>query len=746
MTQTGYQHDRCAPFDDQTVTPEVLVVTRVTTCTDLTPQAMSLQAQSLRTWQWAIVCPLHLQEAMRPLATDPRVRLLEEESGAGDTVMRLVCDSTCPFVCILSIGTAIAPTFLEKAAWVLGANAHLACCNAQATGEDGSVWPYGFEQGERFLGMNYAGATALFRREDVAATGLPLPANDDEAWEFWLRLAERGRWGYTIQEPLIRYRRHLSNAPFRSDDPSRHTAQQDRLHARYGALRGRFPNGRLPDAQPFETIDSTQFLVNCPPGRANTRHILIIMPWLIVGGAERVNLNLIEYLKRQNIGICIVATLRNQKHPWLAEFERVTPDIFVLDRFLRLSDVPRFLVYLIRSRNIDTVIVSNSYLGYQLLPYLRAHCPDATLVDFIHSYNDDWKNGGYPRASIGYQTQLDLTIVTGEHVKRWMVARGADPARIEVCYTNVDTDYWHPDAKRRARTRSMLGLANDDLLIVMIGRLAREKRPHLFAPIIAALRRHTRARFLALVLGDGPERGQVDRQIRELRLNDVMRTLGRVGDDEIVDYLAAADVFLIPSQTEGVSVATMEAMAMGVVPVSADVGGQGELITPDCGFLVPHGSHEVDEYADILARFANDPALRQRMSAAARERVERHFALRDFGPRMEMLMERAKAYHSDHPRPAVPRELAREWATQVIEYTRQEMALDELWAERESWRSSPRPHPSLSQPPRQSARRRILRFAWAQVAPFYRWGVANGMEWLVPLKERLVSEARRRGW
>lgn len=746
MTQTGHQHDWCAPFDDQTVTPEVLVVTRVTTCTDLTPQAMSLQAQSLRTWQWAIVCPSHLREAMHPLATDPRVRLLEEESGAGDTVMRLVRDSTCPFVCILSIDAAIAPTFLEKAAWVLGVNAHLACCNAQAIGEDGSVWPYGFEQGERFLDMNYAGTTALFWREDVVATGLPLPANDDEAWEFWLRLAERGRWQYTIQEPLIRYRRHLSNAPFCSDDPSRRTAQRDRLRARYGALRGRFPNGTLPQAHPFETIDSTQFLANCPPGRANTRHILIVMPWLIVGGAERVNLNLIEHLKRQNIEISIVATLRNQKHPWLAEFERFTPDIFVLDRFLRLSDIPRFLVYLIRSRNIDTVMVSNSYLGYQLLPYLHAHCPDVTLVDFVHSYNDDWKNGGYPRASIGYQTQMDLTIVTGEHVKRWMVARGADPARIEVCYTNVDTDYWRPDAERRTRMRSILGLDNDDLLIVTIGRLAREKRPHLFAPIIAALRRHTRARFLALVLGDGPERGQVDRQIRELRLNDVMRTLGRVGDDEIVDYLAAADVFLIPSQTEGVSVATMEAMAMGVIPVSADVGGQGELITPDCGFLVSHGRHEIDEYADILARLADDPALRQRMSAAARERVERHFALRDFGPRMEMLMERAKAYHSDHPRPAVPRELAREWATQVIEYTRQEMILDELWAERESWRSNPRHHPSLSQPPRQSTRRRILRFAWAQVAQFYRWGVANGMEWLVPLKERLVSEARRRGW
>lgn len=746
MTQTGHQHDQCAPFNDLTMTPEVLVVTRLTAGADLAPQVASLQAQSLHTWQWAIVCPPHLQESLSPLTTDPRVCLLEEESAAGDTAVRVVRDSTCMFVCHLSAGATIAPTFLEKAAWVLGANAHLACCNAQATGEDGSVWPYGFEQGERFLDMNYAGATALFRREDAMATGLPLPADDDEAWEFWLRLAERGRWGYTIQEPLIRYQRHLSNAPFRSDDPSRHTAQRDRLRARYGALRGRFPNGRLPDAQPFETIDSTQFLANCPPGRASRQHILIVMPWLIVGGAERVNLNLIEYLKRQNVEISIVATLRNQKHPWLAEFERFTSDIFILDHFLRLSDVPRFLVYLIRSRNINTVMVSNSYLGYQLLPYLRAHCPDVTLVDFIHSYNDDWKNGGYPRASIGYQTQLDLTIVTGEHVKRWMVARGADPVRIEVCYTNVDTDYWRPDAERRARMRSMLGLADDDLLIVMIGRLAREKRPHLFAPIIAALQRRARARFLALALGDGPERGQVDRQIRELRLNDVMRTLGRVGDDEIVEYLAAADVFLIPSQTEGVSVATMEAMAMGVTPVSADVGGQGELITPECGFLVPHGPHEIDEYASVLARLADDPALRRRMSAAARERVERHFALRDFGPRMEMLIEQARACHRDNPRPIIPLELAREWATQIIEYTRQEAALDELWAERESWRSNPRPHPSLSQPPRQSTRRRIVRFAWAQVAQFYRWGLAHGMEWLVPLKERLMSEVRRRGW
>ncbi|MFQ3633690.1 glycosyltransferase family 4 protein [Roseiflexus sp.] len=660
--------------------------------------------------------------------------------------MRVVRKSTCPFVCCLNAGATIAPTFLEKAAWLLGTNRHISWCNAHAVDEDGHVWPYGFEQAERFLTMNYAGATALFQREDLVAAGVSLPTSDEDAWEFWLRLAEHGQWGYTIQEPLIRYQRRFSNAPFQFSDPTRQAAWRHRLNVRCQVLQKSFPQRHLPHIQPFETINHEPCLTNCLFRNAGVRRVLIVMPWLRIGGAERVNLNLMAYLQRKGVEVSVVATLRSEQHPWRAEFENLTPDIFILDRFLRLPDFPRFLVYLIRSRGIDTVIISNSYLGYQLLPYLRAHCSDATYVDFVHSYQESWKNGGYPRASVGYQTQLDLNIVTGAHVKRWMVARGADPDRIEVCYTNVDTDYWRPDRERRVRVRSNLGLVDEDLLIVMIGRLSSEKRPHLFVPIIAALRCRVRSRFLVLVLGDGPERGQVDRQMREQRLGDVMRTLGRVGDSEVVDYLAAADVFLIPSQTEGVSVATMEAMAMGVVPVSADVGGQGELITPDCGFLVAHGPHEVDEYADILARLAGDRELRRRMSAAARERIERHFALRDFGPRMEQLMERARSFHQTEPRLAIPRDLAREWATQIIEYTRQEAALDELWAERESWRSHPRPHPSLAQPPPQSIRRRILRFVWAQVAGLYRWGVAHGMDWLVPCKERLVSEVRRRGW
>lgn len=727
---------------DPSAAPEVLVITLAPSPdANLDLQAAALHAQSLQSWRWAIVCPDAPGAGLRALCADPRVTVVPSGTTTGEAARDLVVETPCAFICVFGAATTIAPTFLEQAAWLLGTNPQIACCNAHAVDPDGQDWPYGFEQRERFLEMNLAGATALFRREALLATGLPLPATDAEAWELWLRLAEHGQWGFTIPESLIVYERLDHAVPFQPVDPPASTMLRERLRSRYGQLRGRFPGYGPADVQPFETIHDAAPIANPILRPAHATRILILMPWLVVGGAERVNRDLITYLARAGYEISIAATLTGQQHPWLAEFGRVTPDIFILDHFLRLPDFPRFLGYLIRSRHISTVFVSNSYLGYQLLPYMRAHFPDLTCIDFLHSYDERWKNGGYPRASIGYQSQLDLTIVSGDHVRRRMVEKGADLSRIEVCYTNVDTDRWRPDATRRAETRTALGLHPDDMLVIFTGRLTGEKRPQLLAPIIAALRRRTHARFLALVLGDGPERGQVERQIRALGVDDVMRTLGRVGDDDIFGYLAAADVFLLPSQTEGISVATFEAMAMGVIPVSADVGGQGELITADCGFLVAHGPHEVEEYAAILSRLAGDLALRQRMSAMARERVERHFALRDFGPRMAALIERAGQLRCESPRTAIPLALAREWATQVIEYTRHEIALDALWNEREQWRAS-----NVELPLMQLLRQRALRFARPWLARPYRWGIAHGMGWLRPLKERLFAAARQRGW
>src|SRR5262249_26894258 len=140
--------------------------------------------------------------------------------------------------------------------------------------------------------------------------------------------------------------------------------------------------------------------------------LVIAIPRLEMGGADKFNLDLLRLLvTRHGYEVTIVATVPGYQ-TWLPELARLTPDIFVLDRFLRPVDYPRFLRYLIVSRQIDTVLISGSELTYLLVPYLRATCPGITVLDYLHMEAESWKNGGYPRISLNQAAQIDLTITS----------------------------------------------------------------------------------------------------------------------------------------------------------------------------------------------------------------------------------------------------------------------------------------------------------------------------------------------
>ncbi|HWQ15534.1 MAG TPA: glycosyltransferase family 4 protein, partial [Roseiflexaceae bacterium] len=640
--------------------------------------ARSLRGQSLQCWRWLILCDPGAADLPSGLVHDPRVQLISSAAAV----------PPCAYVCTLDPETTLAPTFLEKCVWLLASNPGAMFCNTHSiAGDDPErVWEYGFEQGARFLDENFAGATAVFRWEAYLAAVDDAPSTPFAAWERWLRLAAADMWGHTIPEALIRYPRIDRAAPFRPADPPGAEEFRAGLRARYGHLRGSFPAVRPALHEPYAPLPEEAPLCNPLAKPAGVRRLLILMPWLIVGGAERVNLDLARFLAGPGAYEISIVTTLPAHHAWAAEFARLTPDIFLLDRLLPPIDYARFLAYLVESRQIDIVLISNSYAGYLLLPYLRARHPGVTFVDLCHSFEESWKSGGYPRCGAAYQELLDLNITSSEYVKRWMVARGAQAERIAVCYTNIDTEKWRPDPQARQRLRQALGLAEEQLLVVFHGRLSLEKRPVLMARIMARLREEVGDAFRCLVIGDGPERPSLEQEIRALGLESHVRLVGRLGDAALHEHLAAADVLILPSQVEGISVSTFEAMAMGVVPVSADVGGQGELVTADCGFLVPHGPDELDAYVAALRRLVLDPALRRALGRQARRRVEEHFPLSAFGPRMAALFERAAALHRDEPRPAVSLALAREHAVQAIETMRLEQAVGELWADRDRWR------------------------------------------------------------
>jgi hypothetical protein len=173
--------------------------------------------------------------------------------------------------------------------------------------------------------------------------------------------------------------------------------------------------------------------------------------------------------------------------------------------------------------------------------------------------------------------------------------------------------------------------------------------------------------------------------------------------------LAASDIFFLPSKMEGISLAIYEAMSMGVVPVGADVGGQRELVTPDCGVLVERGSHrdEVMAYSGVLESLLRSPERSRSLGKAARDRVSTHFRLDQMGERMDHLLKLAQRSHRPPSTLMAGTGLATEHAVLAVECERISQAADPLWkyqkVESALWRISRLTSPLVTQ---------VRRLAW----------------------------------
>ena len=424
--------------------------------------------------------------------------------------------------------------------------------------------------------------------------------------------------------------------------------------------RNHSPNAWLPEELPFRNRRET----------GDRRHLLLIAPFMTLGGADKYNLDLLAQLGRHSWSASVATTL-DGSHEWYPRYERLTTDLFPLPHFLRLVDYPRFLRYLVESRRPDAVLVSNSELGYRLLPYLRGMSPSTTLVDFCHSEIDDWNNGGYPRFSIEYQESLDLTITASEHLRSWMIGRGGRPERIEVSHANIDTGTWRPRSGARGDLRRELGLEEDEPIVVFAGRLAGEKQPRVLAETFALLA-GTSARFTGVVVGEGPDRGWLEGLVRSRGLQNRVRVLGALGPDRMLRLMAGSDILFVPSKVEGIALTFYEALACGIPVVGARVGGQAELVTEEVGVLIERSTPEDEalRYAEVLASLLADPDRRRSMGVAARTLVETSFPLERMGERMNDLLERAIELHSSAPGPVPSKQLARATATEAVELIR----------------------------------------------------------------------------
>ena len=184
---------------------------------------------------------------------------------------------------------------------------------------------------------------------------------------------------------------------------------------------------------------------------------------------------------------------------------------------------------------------------------------------------------------------------------------------------------------------------NGPVRVLAVGRLVGGKGFALLLDALHALVQRGRDVALTLV-GDGPSRERLHAQAARLGLADRVEWVGALGQDEIRERYARADVFCLPSFAEGVPVVLMEAMAMAVPVVATRIAGIPELVEDGAsGLLVTPG--RADELADALGALVDDAGLRARLGAAGREAVRDGYDLRSGTSALRMLFE-AAAGHS----------------------------------------------------------------------------------------------------
>jgi len=192
-----------------------------------------------------------------------------------------------------------------------------------------------------------------------------------------------------------------------------------------------------------------------------------------------------------------------------------------------------------------------------------------------------------------------------------LVRRGVPSERIVVIHPGVDSAAYRPDPATERATRPTF---------LYLGRLKRYKGVE-FALRALAIARAARADVTLDICGQGDDRPRLERLATELGLNDAVRFLGYVPEEEKQRLLRQAWAVVFPSPKEGWGIANIEAAACGTPALASDSPGLRESVQNGVtGYLVPHGDSQA--LADRMLALAADPAAVERLGRAARTFAE----------------------------------------------------------------------------------------------------------------------------
>jgi glycosyltransferase involved in cell wall biosynthesis len=224
-----------------------------------------------------------------------------------------------------------------------------------------------------------------------------------------------------------------------------------------------------------------------------------------------------------------------------------------------------------------------------------------------------------------------------EHMRKLVSTQGT----IEMIPCGTDLNKF--GAIRRQEARQKLGIAPDAKVVIYVGRF--DPRKGIETLVRAIAQSNWRGcSDLKLIIGggsrpgqsDGIERDRIESIVAEMNLSDITLFPGRLDDDTLPIYYAAADACVVPSHYEPFGLVAIEAMASRTPVIASNVGGLRFTVVPEVtGLLAPPKDEAA--FASAIERILADPALRDRLGETGRQRVEIAFSWESVASRLTNL-------------------------------------------------------------------------------------------------------------
>jgi glycosyltransferase involved in cell wall biosynthesis len=280
----------------------------------------------------------------------------------------------------------------------------------------------------------------------------------------------------------------------------------------------------------------------------------------------------------------------------------------------------------LRSTRVDVVHTHTSKAG--VVGRWAAHGARVPVV--VHTVHGFAFHDGSPRTVIAACVFLeriaaqwcDRIVTVSEHHRRESERLGIGrPSQVVAIPNGIDPRRVAPE-RGAAATRRSLGLDDRDFVVVTMSRLARQKGLEELVRAAGPLSSRLGRPLRMLIAGDGPERARLEALARSLGVADVVRILGFRTD--VGDLLACADLAVLPTLREGLSIALLEAMAAGKAVVTTGIPSNLEATqNGTCARIVPPADQ--DALSDAIVELAADPVRRSTLGARALEVFQRTY-------------------------------------------------------------------------------------------------------------------------